>query len=231
MERRQLKTRVGATSLTFAQRTSVVMTYILAMYAIKVFAIDGWRVASQTADLWFVSLVGLLAFKLLSNPFFIPPSETLACSVTSAFVLMTMSLTTAPTGVRPVLELIRLARLWVIGIAAIAAAIAVLAGRGEDISTSRSIVARISYRSAERLGRSELAFTFPALISILGFHGNNPRAIALLLSLWIFMLLGEPVEAAFRIRNEVSSEVKAKSNEVGRIQRIDSPNIVRVSLN
>lgn len=214
-----------------AQRTAIFFLYVLTLYALKGALVDSWRLTADSADLWYFALAGLLGFKLLSNPFFIPPSEALASSIAAGLVLLTLNTSAAPGAVVPVLEVTRYVGIAVMALAGVAAIIATVLKDANAASSPRQhLLARVAYRASDRLGRSEVAFTFPAVISILGFHSSRPAAVALLLTAWVLIVVVEPLEALMRIRNEVMDFGSQQANLVGRIQRVDSPNLIRVVL-
>lgn len=229
MARQNVERRGRGTALTLAQRTAVFFVYLAAIYAIKGIFVDGWRLTADSSDLWYFSLAGLLGFKLLSNPFFVPPSEALASSLAAGLVLVTLKTSSVPPAIVPILELTRYVGIAVLAIATMAAIIATLL-KDADVASSprRHLLGRVAYRASERLGRSEVAFTFPALISVLGFHSDRPASIALLLIGWVLLVVVEPLESFLRVRNEVAELGAEQANLVGRIQRVDSPNLIRV---
>jgi hypothetical protein len=231
MERRHAQRRGSATALSLTQRTTIFFLYVVTIYVFKGAFVDGWRLTADSVDLWYFAFAGLLGFKLLSNPFFVPPSEALASAIAAGLVLVTLNTSTAPVAIVPVLEATRYLGIALMTMAGVAAIIATLLKDADAASSpQRHLLARIAYRASDKLGRSEVAFTFPAVISILGFHWSRPATVAFLLTAWVLIVIVEPIEALMRVRNEVMDFGAQRANLVGRIQRVDSPNLIRVVL-
>lgn len=182
---------------------------------------------SGLESLWLLAGVSLWLFSLLSSPFFRPPRDTFANAVTALILLITADL--APIQPRSVpLENLRTAGIvWAGLIAAISFAALVWQDKS-TVDPKGSLLRRL----CDSLGRGELVYTAPALLGVLGGFGSDSGTIVPLLILWIVMILIRPVELVFKLAKQfrIESAAAAKAPQVGIIDRVDHPNIVRVKL-
>jgi hypothetical protein len=96
----------------------------------------------------------------------------------------------------------------------------------------RNLFGRLSYRLSDTLGKGEILFTPPVLLSIVGYYQDSVIQQMWLLLIWVFIAVAKPVELMLRLTGEVRSakQVRGQANTIGTIARVDSPNIVRVNL-
>jgi uncharacterized protein len=95
-----------------------------------------------------------------------------------------------------------------------------------------SPLGKFVFRLTGTVGRAELFYTPPAIVSILGAYQGNYPTIGWLLILWMIFVIARPVERIIALRRQWQSEINTQQNSsaVGIIERIDDPNIVRVRL-
>ena len=163
----------------------------------------------------------------MAAPWFTPPRDALAVSIGAALLLASMDLP-QPISLATVLGVFRWAALSL----TIAAIITALSAMFLRESKQRSWWGEVFYRLAENLGRAEVAFTPPALISIVGFYQNAPGEMFGLMLLWTFFVVVRPVEVVARtwVRLRTIAHASTDAPHVGTIQRVDDPNIIRVAL-
>ncbi|GAB6137696.1 ATP-binding protein [Halanaerobaculum tunisiense] len=212
--------------LNIKERLYVLILYIVFLYFLSGFFIGGWLPGGGGKDLWLISSTGYLAFRLFSAPFFSKPSDSLATSLSVILLLWSLDL----SSVNSFSLQINIFRWFSIGvnlIILISSSIAIIMKKRHN---ERSSLNKTCYLLSTNLGKGELIFTSPVLISILGFHQNKLIDILILGFIWILLVVIKPVELFFKIKNKVR-EIKSDSTEiVGKIQRIDSPNIIRASI-
>lgn len=174
-----------------------------------------------------MSGVALWLLTLLSAPWFLPPRDGLASSVAAGLVLVAIDLQSVPN-FRYELDVLR----WIATGYCITVALSAIAALLLNDLKAQQPVTKLVFRLTGIWGRGELLFTTPALISIIGAYQSDFSTMAWLVILWMFLAMAQVIEqAAFVVRGwfEERSIVDA-SNDVGFIERIDHPGIVRVRL-
>jgi len=209
------------------QRAAIVALNFAIFYAAFYFTTGLWLPTSGLESLWLISGITLWLFSLLSSPWFRPPRDTFANAVTAFVLLITADLSAYSS------EPTALAVLRIVGIiwAALVGTLSFLA----MIRTEKGLPdpwGNLLRRVCDTLGRGEIVYTPPALIGILGGFTAFPGSVAALLILWLVMVVVRPVELAFSLVRQFSVERTAtgRAPQVGIIDRIDHPNIIRVKL-
>lgn len=188
--------------------------------------------SNSNDGLWLISCIGFLSFNLLSSPFFIKPSDSIASAFSVLLLLWTIDL----SGIKEYLQFFNNLRLFsiyfnllVIGFGIISTIYSLPNSNG---NTTEAIIGRISYSLCVVLGKGAIVFAPPVLISIFGFNQDSLLKITILGLSWIVIVTIKPIELIFNIIKSCKSlymSVKDIKN-IGKIQRIDSPNIIRISL-
>ncbi len=218
--------------LSLKQRLIALFIYGAGLYFIGAMATGLWLPTGGGHWVWWGSAIALYLVTTLQAPFFHRPRDVLANAVISAFMLFTIGLSEVQL-FRAELEWFR----WIaLGFVILAGACAVVSIAFQDVpqsdSTWRGRVKPVAYRFATSLGNGVVMFTPPALISIFGFHQQQPIAMLWLAALWVLVVSVKPVELGIEAWNLLRRAAidKAAPEYVGRVTRIDDPNIVRVNL-
>lgn len=195
-------------------------------YGAYVWVTGRWNLTGGGETLWFLSALGLWGLALISAPWYRPPRDALSAALGVLLALFTLDLST----VTNLQHVIVPATSIVIAYAALVALLAGLAAaleKGGRMERWRALF----FTFASLLARGELLFGATAFISIFGFY-SDPTKIALLLALWFGFALLRPIEVLLQVTLKLTGFVKRKSllPLVGLVQRVDHPNIVRVTL-
>lgn len=218
--------------LTLKQRLVVLSLYLLILILISGFVTGVWFPKEGGKGLWFYSALGLLFFTRLSSPFFIKPRDSLASSVTVALLLATVDLTPV-ISFNLELNYFRWATVVLAVITALSALIAIYLFQTDTKTTKyKSTISRITFRISERFGIGQVLFTPPMLLSILGFYQDNIIQQLWLVFIWSILLFVEPIDLVFLLAKDIFSLKKEDIPDsiIGKIQRIDDPQIIRVKL-
>lgn len=213
---------------SIAQRAFIVALNFLIFYAALAASTGQWLPTGSLQSVWFLSGVALWIFSLLSSPWFRPPRDTFANAITSLILLVTADLSPVAE-LQPSLVVVRYAGIVWASLVAIASFVAMVRNDGSPLDP----LGRFLNRLCDTLGRGEVVYTAPALVGILGGFPQSPATVSALLTLWLVMVLVRPVELVCALGRHLSTDLaqNAKSPQVGMIERIDHPNIVRVKLN
>ena len=222
----------GTKYLTQKQRLVALGLNVCIFVALSIL-VTGEALPSESGKrLWLLSGLGFLFLTLLTAPWFRPPRNALVNAVTSALLLSTVDLSTVQM-LRTPLDIFR----WgVVGVAmatCVCAMFAIVFADADSVEhPHRRSAAVMGYRLSDILGKGELIFTPPALISIVGYYQQAPVQQLWLLFGWVFMITIKPVELVFNLIGEVrgASGVSSPSEVLGDITRVDNPNIIRVAL-
>jgi len=213
------------------QRLLAFAIYVVALWLVGGLGTGVWRPTAGGETLWFVSGIGLWLFATLGAPFFVRPRDALANAATVLLLLLVVDLRPV-TSLAPALNIFR----W-LGVAlalgvGIAAGLSIwLYGTETGAAAFRARVQKVSYRLAVRVGDGPVLFTPPALLSIVGFHQQDPIAMLVLSFTWVLAVSLKPIELMLRLWGELrATPLSAAVQSVGRIERIDSPDILRVNL-
>ncbi len=217
---------------SLSERLGLLACYSVGLYVAGGLITGQWRPTGGGEWLWWVSAIALYVFSTLSAPFFVRPRDSLANAIASALLLFTVDLSVVQS-LRPVLEGFRwgmFALAVVTGILA-TSAVALHGAPHSDLSW-RARLGRLSYQLTVAVGNGAVMFTGPALVSIIGFHQAALAELLWLAMLWVFIVTVRPGELLYAIW-EILRRIKDQSVStrcVGRVTRVDDPNLVRVSL-
>lgn len=201
------------------ERIICLVSYLLTAYVFHVIIV-GIRPASGIESIWFSSIVGYLAFHYLSAYFFSKPGESLAISLSSLILLWSLNL----TGPLLLLKQIGL----IINILVITSAIIGYFFLKSQNSCHLKIN-EFCYSLCNQFGRAEVIFSFPFLISTLYLSLDHYGIATYLLFLWIFYILIKPVEAIMHFVKLTFLDYQQEV-PIGQLLRIDSPNLIRVTI-
>lgn len=177
-------------------------------------------------SIWFLSIVAYWLLRLITAPFFSPPKESIGIAV--ATILLLAPLDFSHLEFHQTL-FIRLNE-WSMNFAIIVGSLGILAVLKRANSASR--VGRISYETSKVLGRGELLFTLPIVISVLAFYPNSFGWGGVILVIWTAEVSTHPIELLARLGIYLFSQKKPSISpeSAGTLLRVDAPNIVRVAL-
>lgn len=218
--------------LLLPARVGAFLVYFTALYLVLVWLTGRWLPTNGEEDLWFACAVGYLAYSLFDTPFFVPPSQVLASGLPAALLLLSLDLRGVVL-LRIPLECLRWTGFGAASLATAAACLAIGLRNVDRIGSPRTALAeRVAYRTATTLGRGAVMFTPPALISAVGFHQTNLSDLLWITVLWLVLVALQPVELVLEFVKDVGRlRVSGReAQQVGEIQRVDSPNVVRVIL-
>jgi len=221
----------GRVFLSIQERIVVFLVYGLGAYLLAGLVTGEWIPAGSGSGLWYLSVVGLLTFRLLTSPFFVRPRDSLATAVAGALVLWAIDLSgaVAPRVFVPFKWLSLVALVFV----ALCASVAIWWGEPGPASRPRAATAaRFCYTISSQLGAGAIVFTPSALIGALGFLPNGSAGSAVLTVAWVVLAVARPLEKPRIVwKHATAHRADAESRErVGTVERIDDPGLVRVAL-
>ncbi|MCC7477242.1 ATP-binding protein [bacterium] len=193
----------------------------------KVFHVDTWDLNALL-----INGLALFAFHLFDAPFFRTPSDSFPNSLGAG-----ISLLAASTAVSPSLSNIVVGTRWV-GICLTAtvfmASVAAIwfDRRKAGTPKAQQYFDVAGYRVSADLGRGEVLFSFPFVVSTLSNYGENSSSMTWLLVAWFLVITVKPVETFIRLAQSLSA-IRAgntASDAIGVILRVDHPGLVRVHL-
>ncbi|WP_303697788.1 ATP-binding protein [Brevundimonas naejangsanensis] len=195
-------------------------------YGAYVWVTGQLRPSGGGESLWFLSALGFWGLSLISAPWYRPPRDALSAALAVLVFLFTLDLATVTNLRHVVVPAVSIVMIYATLSAVLAGLAAFLerGGRGEHWRA-------LFFSLANLLARGELLFGAVAFISIFGFYRDTDD-VALLLALWFGFALLKPVEVLLQIAMRLAGFMRRKSALplVGLVQRVDHPNIVRVTL-
>lgn len=217
---------------SLGRRLTFLGVYSVGLYVVSSLAAGSWKPTGGGEWLWWMSAVALYTVSTLSAPFFIRPRDSLANALVSAPMLFTVDLGGLST-LRGEVEVFRWLALCLVVFAAVLSAVAIVfqAVPKGDLSW-RGRLSRLSYLLAVPLGNEVVMFTPPALISIIGFYQQRPASMLWLAAIWVLIVTVKPVQLLLQTWDvfRLAKGDKVVPELVGRVTRVDDPNIIRVSL-
>ncbi|MGN6573460.1 MAG: helicase HerA domain-containing protein, partial [Pseudolabrys sp.] len=212
---------------TLADRVKALVLNTAVYYAAFVAASGLWLPTGGLESVWLLSGVSLWLLSLLSAPWFVPPRDALANGIAALCILVTTDL----TGVSKFAFELNAMRWIFVGYSAFVVTLAIVALFIHD-KNQLSAVGRLTFRVTSALGRGELFYTPPAIISILGAYQVSATSTGWLLILWVTFVVGRPIERFLTFHRQWLAENRTSDDSptIGTIERIDAPNIVRVRL-
>ncbi len=217
--------------LSLPLRLLALVLYLVGLFAVSQLVTGEW-LPTGARVLWFAAALGLWCLNLMSAPFFQPPRGALANGLASGLLLLTVDL----SGVRTLayeLDVFRWTALGLAAVTVVAATVAIALYRANPVERPiAAALGKTGYRISDQFGKGQLVFTPPALIGIIGFYQGELTQQMWLLFLWTLVAATEPIESVIlgirRFKGAMTSRSSGKF--IGTIQRVDDPNIVRVTL-
>ncbi|MCX6141980.1 MAG: ATP-binding protein [Ignavibacteriales bacterium] len=215
------------------QRVTVFFIYLLILFGARFVITNRGLPFGGGQDIWFISGISMLAFTTVLSPYFVRPRNSLINCLATSLLLWSIDLSSLQS-TRNFVEWFRWCSFSLTLITSICASIAIIFQNVDPLeSPKRSYINVVCYRLSTTFGKAEVVYTLPSSISIFGFHSSNVEAMSLLGLFWILVVSTKPIEMAWQLVRDISSLglSLAKASFDGTIERIDSPNIVRVNLN
>jgi len=217
---------------TLKSRLFFLVFYGIGLYFVGACASTTWRPTGGGEWLWWMSGLALYVVSTLSAPFFVRPRDSLANALVSAPMLFTVDLSPV-LQFRQELEIFRWATFWLVIAAGMFAVVSIALQSASKTDMSwRGRLSRLCYQLAVPLGSEVVAFTPPALISIFGFYQQHLVSMLWLAAVWVFVVTIKPVQLALQVWGTLRQSPGAKPmvEHVGEVERVDDPNLIRVSL-
>jgi uncharacterized protein DUF87 len=218
--------------LTIQDRAWIFVIYGGVAYLVSGLVTNDWLPAGPQNGLWFLSVIGMLAFRLLSSPFFPHPKESFVAAGTGVFVLWAVDLSASTAALRGVLEGLRLAGLMFLATLTAFTFLAMALGRSDvRKQRRRALVARFGYSFGVEFGKGEIVFTPPAVLGVFGFQSSLSSALVLSV-VWIILGVAHPLERGLRTLRRTREDLADAANmdSIGTIERVDDPGLIRVTL-
>lgn len=212
---------------TLSARAGILGLNLLFFWTSYAFASGNLLPTGGLESVWLFSALALWFFSLLSSPWFVPPRDALANAVGAITILITLDIGTL-NELENQLNVLR----WVAFAYCVTASIISLTALVQHETRPGSPFAHLTFRISSTLGHGEILYTAPALISIIGANQHSPILISWLLILWTMFIVVKPVEKLFELHSAWRREqaLKADNADIGMVERIDHPNILRVRL-
>lgn len=177
---------------------------------------------------WLVSAISLWFLALLSTPWFVPPRDAIIGAVGASLILAIMDF----SAVQLFSTQLDHVRWGALSFSCIVLFFAVVALVLHD-KDQRSPLGRFAYKMTGILGRSEILFSAPAIISIMAHYQFSFEKMSWLILYWILIVIGKPVEGLISATVHLLKDADKlnKQPTVGSIVRVDHPDIMRVNLN
>ncbi len=177
--------------------------------------------------IWLVCALSYWFLGLLSAPWFVPPRDALISAVGALLILIPMNIKEIPL-FGSQLETTRQG-IIVFSMFVVFLAIYALFKHDKD---QRTPAGRFAFRLTNIFGQGEILFSGPAIVSIVGAYQSSFSTMSSLLLFWILVVIAKPIERIAEAVRKLSEDRNNLSNSisVGRIDRIDHPNILRVRL-
>lgn len=201
--------------LGIQQRIICIVIYLMVGTAILLLY-KGITTLSSLEGLWFLSLVAYLMFYYLSSYFFSKPGDALATSVSAFFMLWTLSVNNTSV------------LLKYFGIAIyVLTSLGAIVGYFSLKATANSKVNRGAYLLCSSLGQADIIFSFPFLFSAMHIATIDFSLSVYLVLFWLVVIVVKPIELIMKYYPLIKQSSDAT---IGKIMRIDSPNLIRVEL-
>jgi uncharacterized protein len=216
---------VALRSLSQKWRFLAFFLNVLTFYLVYVWASGKFSIGGSGEATWVTAAIGWWILGLVSAPWFRPPRDALAASVTAFSILVTMDLGTVAS---PLANALDTARSVAVIYTLVVGACALLAGWVES-SEVRGPVRQAALLLSSDFARGEALFAGPALVSIFAFYQSDPVKLALV-ALWIGFALLRPYELMIDFVLKTIRKRVPSLEPVGAVRRVDHPGIVRVAL-
>ena len=208
-------------SLRQSQRIAAFVLNGALFYCAYAFTNSTWSISGGGETLWLVAAIAWWTLSLLSAPWYRPPRDALAAGIAAAVALLSIDFGQVDTEK----QFIILYRDFALGYVGLVIAASLFAAFSDE--ARKSTLSRAAYDIANRLSSGPLIFGGLAAISIFGFYSELAKVFGLTM-LWFFWALIRPIEFIFELWNRTSSLLaQSSANYVGKILRVDDPEIVR----
>lgn len=176
---------------------------------------------------WLVCALSYWFLGLLSAPWFVPPRDALISAVGALLILIPMDISSATLFFGELEQI----RAWLIGFSVVVVVLAIYSLFMHD-KDGRSAPGKFAFRLTSIFGKGEVLFTGPAVVSVIASHQTSFSEMSWLLLFWILVVIGKPVERFVEAARKLNEDIQSADAfpSIGRIDRIDHPNILRVRL-
>lgn len=209
-------------NLSTKKRVIITIIYSIASYIVLGGITGIWYIKAGNESAWLVSIVGYFIYDLLSVYYFVKPLDTLATSISTILLFVTLDV----AGVSNIAIIIKNLGLILSIIALLVSIINISLNKMNKCSK----INKITYVICQYIGSGKVLF-FPVLLfcSIAYYNTNtyNISAIIWLNAFWVFIVIASPLELVFSL---IDKQKKNNISFIGKIIRIDHPNIVRINL-
>ena len=178
------------------------------------------------ASIWFLAMCAHWILTLVAAPYFLPPKDSFGTAVSVILLLVPLNLSAVPDTVAG----IRWFADGAIVLALLTGLTALIAVIRKDAPKSKA--GPIAFRLSDMLGRGEVLLTPAVIVSVIGFYSDRPEWMAALLGVWTLVAVVRPVELLVRLAIFLIKDRPAapQIDIVGRVSRVDDPDIIRVTL-
>lgn len=183
----------------------------------------GWAVTGATRDAWLIGILAYWILSLVSSPFFAPPKDVLANGIGAGIALVTIEIG-RDVPASALLQTLKWSGLVLsLGVISLSL-ISIMAFTAHR----ESVWSKASYRIANRLGSGGLIFTPVVLVSAFAGYSNNLPAVLSIVILWVLAVSVGLTEGLIQL--QLPKAEKAGPQRLGKVERFDSPGLVRVLL-
>lgn len=218
--------------ITLKERVISFFVYVIILFFLRWILLDKIAPTGGNDDIWFISAISMIAFTIVLSPYFVKPRDSLVNSFAASLLLWSLDFSNVNFS-KEFINTFRWISFSLTITTFITASSSILLQKTDPIkSPLKTYLNKFCYRISTSFGKAELVYTLPALISIVGFYEDRPNILTILGLLWIFIASVKPIETILNFINDIRS-LNKETNKVtyeGFIQRVDSPNIVRVYL-
>lgn len=211
--------------LNIKQRILTFVMYIALSYLIFFRITGNWVITSGNESIWFVSVVAYFLYYLFVTYYFVKPQDSLATAITTFFILLTLDISNASNNSLILRKIGIFISLGIVLISIINIAI--------HKKDKWSKLNKATYSICQYLGKGEILFLPVLLFCSLTFYNIEPNKINIdvviwLNSYWVLVIMSKPIE----LLSLLFEKSNINHNEsIGKIVRVDTPNLVRVELN
>lgn len=205
------------------QRTIALVVNVVLALVVHRCVSGGWAINGSTRDAWLIGILAYWVLSLVSSPFFAPPKDALANGIGACIALITIEIGRSAQAFT-LLESLKWSGL-IVSLGVISLSLLSIM----SLSAHReSVLSKASYRIANRLGSGGLLFTPVVLVSAFAGYATNLPAVLSIVILWVLAVSVGLAEVLIQLR--LPKADKAGSQRLGKVERFDSPGLVRVLL-
>jgi uncharacterized protein len=178
---------------TLSQRTRfiIMVAYIAAFCGVCYLALGSYIPPADESGLWFyAAIAALLLGGFIDQPFFTKPNDAMANAVAAAIAIVPVAVSSS--NMIQGASLVRYAVLIAIVVTILASALSMwLVGSTNEILRSLS---HVSARVSGMLGAPRVLFSAVFVHALWAFHSDNVGEVLILVSGWVFLIVGRPLE-------------------------------------